>query len=609
MSEYTEYGGSIDETSLSQSDVTGGQGPSKDYDGKRPEDREMWLNAWRDQLAGVRAFGTCLELADINGDGDSKLLIADAQKKLKVFSGTSRVSEYPLLDVPCSICAFYMDYKDEIRRPAVAIASGPYIFIYKNMRAHYKFSLPPLEVSQIEGDVWGSLKAGRVTVQAAIDVLEHARDNGVSLTARSLDLLSLQGEEPRGNFVNEQKNLPLIQQTVITSMTVLNKDKEEHGSVGCMVVGVENGRVLILDSNGASISRKVQLPSTPFLLCATGLLDVEYRILVACRNSSIYTIKNGELLGTIIDVESYPCAMVRVDKSVVVATMANTIHSYHVKGKKQFSIFMPCPITNLCGMNMETQRSAKSVLVALANGEVRMYSGKVLLNRMQMNDVVTSMIFGKYGREDNTLVMTLKSGSIAIKMLPRSANLEPAKGHTTGPPPEQDIPLKVPRKTKLYIEQTHREKEHGVEMHRVFQRELCKLRLQTARAYVKILTDGRGPLSYTAGSSLRLTAHVQGLGPLFKIKLNIQNTGTKALTSIPIVFSFNRELYMMKQACIIIPLLVPSLIYNYEVPVECVDEGGQGSDPIRVFVASATSNVPIITAIVNMPLADALLPT
>ena len=54
------------------------------------------------------------------------------------------------------------------------------------------------------------------------------------------------------------------------------------------------------------------------------------------------------------------------------------------------------------------------------------------------------------------------------------------------------------------------------------QRDLCKLRLSTAKHYVKIITDGQGPVSYAAGASLRLNAQVQGLGPLFKIKLSIQ---------------------------------------------------------------------------------------
>ena len=40
-----------------------------------------------------------------------------------------------------------------------------------------------------------------------------------------------------------------------------------------------------------------------------------------------------------------------------------------------------------------------------------------------------------------------------------------------------DVPLDVPKKTKLYVDQTAREREQPVEMHRIFQRDLCKLRL------------------------------------------------------------------------------------------------------------------------------------
>ena len=65
---------------------------------------------------------------------------------------------------------------------------------------------------------------------------------------------------------------------------------------------------------------------------------------------------------------------------------------------------------------------------------------------------------------------------------------------------DQDIPLNVPKKTKLYVEQTQREREQAIDMHRIFQRDLCKLRLSTARAYVKVLTDGQ--VSYSNYSQL-----------------------------------------------------------------------------------------------------------
>jgi hypothetical protein len=54
-----------------------------------------------------------------------------------------------------------------------------------------------------------------------------------------------------------------------------------------------------------------------------------------------------------------------------------------------------------------------------------------------------------------------------------------------------DTIVQVPKKTRLYVEQTQREREQAADMHRIFQRDLARLRLTTARAYVKILTDGQ----------------------------------------------------------------------------------------------------------------------
>lgn len=36
---------------------------------------------------------------------------------------------------------------------------------------------------------------------------------------------------------------------------------------------------------------QIDLPSVPVFLSVTGLYDVEYRIVVACRNGCIYTLK------------------------------------------------------------------------------------------------------------------------------------------------------------------------------------------------------------------------------------------------------------------------------------------------------------------------------
>ena len=44
------------------------------------------------------------------------------------------------------------------------------------------------------------------------------------------------------------------------------------------------------------------------------------------------------------------------------------------------------------------------------------------------------------------------AGGLDVKILPRTANLE-GGGGTSGPPPEQDIPLDIPKRTAVYIEQ------------------------------------------------------------------------------------------------------------------------------------------------------------
>ena len=587
------------------------EGVTGDVDVVRPpvgkdapkRERNFWLNAWRDHLAGLHAYSSCLELADVNGDGDYKLIVADAGKRLKVFSGTSLATENALMTVPSAVAAFFSDYRDQVRRPNVAVASGPFIFVYKNLRPFYKFTLPLVQLDPAEVATWEALRADTMEAQDAFNALEEAKDRGALLSTRSVDFLACDSLQMKMQFVEDHRAAALQQQTVITAMTVLTKDKDEAGALGCLVVGTEDQHILILDSNGAAIVKKIRLPSVPvFLLCA-GLFDVEYRVIIACRNGVVYCIKNGALQTSTIEPEAQPVAMARYENLIAIATMNNALHYYHVKGRKQSSIYMPCAITNLCSMFNEATRQCKGVVVALANGEVRVYAGKALLNTMQVYDQVTAMRYGRYGREDATLVIVLKSGAMLLKMLPRTVSIDPSGAKAAGAPPEQDMPLKVPKRTNVYVAQTEREKQFGVDMHRVFQHDLCRLRLTTAKAYVNMLSDGKGSSSHTADTSIRLTATVQGLGPIFKLTLNVQNFSPSPLLNIPVIFSFNPTVYSMTQPAMLIPSLVPSLIYNYEAVIECIDPNG-AADSVKVTVCNPNSALPIITAIVALPPCD-----
>eukprot|EP00640_Fibrocapsa_japonica_P000784 CAMPEP_0113937780 /NCGR_PEP_ID=MMETSP1339-20121228/4326_1 /TAXON_ID=94617 /ORGANISM="Fibrocapsa japonica" /LENGTH=585 /DNA_ID=CAMNT_0000940679 /DNA_START=147 /DNA_END=1904 /DNA_ORIENTATION=- /assembly_acc=CAM_ASM_000762 len=578
---------------------------------KKKENASPWLNAWHDPVVGLKAFTSCVRLADLNGDGDYKLVVADRDKRLRIYKGTSTMAEQDLLDAPVAVAHFYTD-NNLPRTPAVAVATGPYVFIYRNLRPYFKFTVPPLDIDPVESGIWNELKNQRVDVPSAVDLLSSARDNGTRLSARSMDLLAIEDEAQRTEYVQAQKNLPHIQQTVVTCMETIKKNSEEDDAVSSLVLGTESKQVLLLDPPGNNIVTGVTLQGIPSMLAVTGLFDVEWRIVAACRDGKIYTIKAGDVrsktaivTGTVIEVETQPVALCRLDKMIYVATMDQHIHCFLLKGKKNFSMSLaPQNITNMEVLAVKKARVVSALLVALDNGEVRLYREKHLVHVLKLDDVVTAMRFGQYGREESTLALLTRSGSLTIKMLQRKANLE-SSSINPGPPPEQDIPLNVPKKTKLYVEMTQREREQAVDMHRMFQRDLCKLRLHTARTYVKIITEGQMGISPVGGASIRLNAQVQGLGPHFKIKVQLQNGGTRSLMKIPLTFVFNRSLYLMRQSQMVLPVLLPGLMCHYEAEIESIDENGT-PDVVKILVLNPSSTVPLVSGIVNMPRSELL---
>lgn len=567
-----------------------------------------WLHAWHDPVAGIKAFSCCVRLADETAEGESKLLIADGDKKLKVYKGTSLYKELALLDVPSAMAVFYSDL-NQPQLPSVAVAAGSFIYIYRNLRPYHKFVLPVVDIAALESEVWSSLKGGKMDPQQAIEALNEARDSGVQLTSRSITLLGMQEAKEQADYVDDHKHNKHEQLTVVTCMETLHKNMSNETAVSMLVVGTESRHVLILDTTGTAILKKLQLPDVPVFMAVTGMYEVEYRIVVSCRNGNIYTIKKGKVIGTVIELETQPCGLEVIDKNIVVGCMDNVIHSFHFKGKKNYSIYLPETIITMCLMNLQSIRNVKALIVALANGEVRLYNKKHLVSTLKSQDVVTAMRFGAYGRQEASLILCYKSGALTIKMLQRQAKLD-VSSEPPGPPPEQDIPLEVPKKTKLYVEQTQRERDQSIDMHRIFQRDLCKMRLSTARSYVKIITDGQGPLSNSGNANLRLDAKVQGLGPLFKLKLSLKNTGSQAVHNTPITLAFNHEIYKVDNAVLWVPVLIPGLDYSYELAIECIDENG-AADAVRVFVCSPSSDktpsaIPAISAIVNMPMSELL---
>uniref|UniRef100_A0A8C0NPK1 Bardet-Biedl syndrome 1 n=3 Tax=Canis lupus TaxID=9612 RepID=A0A8C0NPK1_CANLF len=488
---------------------------SSDSDSGRAESSEAsskWLDAHYDPMANIHTFSSCLALADLHGDGEYKLVVGDLgpsgqHPRLKVLKGPTVLTESPLPALPAAAATFLME-QHEPRTPALALASGPCVYVYKNLKPYFKFTLPQLPPNPLEQDLWNQVK-------------------------------------------------------------------------------------------------EMSLPSVPVFLEVSGQFDVEFRLAAACRNGNIYILRrDSKRPKYCIELSAQPVGLVRVHKVLVVGSNQDTLHGFTHKGKKLWTVQMPAAILTM-NLLEQRSRSLQAVMAGLANGEVHIYHDKALLNVIRTPDVVTSLCFGRYGREDNTLIMTTRGGGLIIKILKRTAVFVEARGEA-GPPPAQAMKLNVPRKTRLYVDQTLREREAGTAMHRTFQTDLYLLRLRAARAYVQALESSLNPVSVTAREPLKLHAVVQGLGPTFKLTLHLQNTSTaRPILGLLVCFLYNEVLYALPRAFFKVPLLVPGLNYPLETFVESLSDKGI-SDIIKVLVLREGQSAPLLSAHINMPVSEGL---
>ena len=200
-----------------------------------------WLHAHYDRMASIKTSSAGTALLDLDGSGEHSLLCADYDDKLRVFSGTRQRSEHPLVDCPVAVCGFYMDEKKP-RVPAVGVASGPHVFVYRNLRPFFKFTAPPVELDPNEHSIWKQAVEGEADAPTIRAMLKAAHDDGAKLSSRSLAMLPMEDEDQLAAHVERVVKFPLRQDTVITCMATMAKMVEEPDAMSSLVIGTESKR-------------------------------------------------------------------------------------------------------------------------------------------------------------------------------------------------------------------------------------------------------------------------------------------------------------------------------------------------------------------------------
>ncbi|KAK3932957.1 Bardet-Biedl syndrome 1 protein-like protein [Frankliniella fusca] len=587
------------------------------------EYEQLWLNAHTDTRAAVYTFSSCIALADLNADGDFKLIVADlgtgsTNVKLKVYKGTSLHSETALLDVPTGVVSFYMD-NSEPRMPAIAVASGSNIYIYKNMRPYFKFSLPSMDVNPMEKDLWLQVRDDQMEVPVLVELLNNLNSEigFAQLSTQSQHLLALDPLNA-ASFVQLYSKNPLKRQTVVTCITTLKKALADEKAVSCLVVGTESGEILVLDPEAFTILEKIKINNqdsstiiVPAVLSAFGLHAVEFRIIAACRDGSLRVARRGWTESKLlVQLPAQPVAMTvsPENASITIALMNQTLQCISKKGKLQWVVTLPAAACALCPIPLPHQ-STTLIAVSLNGGLLQLYNGRQLVDVIKATQSVSGLAFGKFGQEENALIMFTVDGSLLVKILKRTAHFNLQGGGTSAnivPAVAQQIKLQIPKKTRLFLDQTMRERDNCVMMHRTFQRDLFQLRVDVARACVKALQSCNNPISLEGAEPVKLSAQVLGLGPLFKMVIMLQNISASTLIQdVGILFHFDDKMYTMEKPFINVPMLVPGVEYPFETMIRNISELAL-SDQIRVLVVREGQSQPLLAAIINMPVCDLL---
>ena len=77
-----------------------------------------------------------------------------------------------------------------------------------------------------------------------------------------------------------------------------------------LVVGTEEGKLLLLNNQALDSEFTVSLPAVPAFLASSGTRAVQYTIHVACRDGNVYQVQDDKLAPMVISVPALVIGMV-----------------------------------------------------------------------------------------------------------------------------------------------------------------------------------------------------------------------------------------------------------------------------------------------------------
>ncbi|XP_029055928.1 Bardet-Biedl syndrome 1 protein homolog isoform X1 [Osmia bicornis bicornis] len=484
-----------------------------------------WLEAFWEPGAKLYTLPNGVDMLDVTGNGDARLVCVDLgtlaanSAKIRVYKGGDQVTEHNMVNAPCGLVGFYTE-NGEPRSSVLGVGVGSSVFIFKNMRPYFKYTLPFIDVHPKEREIWH--KAGLdeelniLTLANELDLLLKELGAGF-ISPRTLKFLSMD-PNLRPSFVEQYKRIPLIKNNALTAISVIRRDSWTNPASGCLVLGTEFGEVLVLDPRTFCVMDKHLLKWPPVAFACTGLWTGDGRILIVGRDGKIGAIRRGSPVN-LWEKLSAPAVSISTlsNDGVVVAAMDGTLVGFSRKGIKLWCVRVPGAI--LDSVSLPVPQSGLSLLaVSTAGYGIRVYDGKHHVDTLKIMEPVSAMRYGRMGQEERAMAMVTVGGGLCVKILKRTADFS-VHNIMSSSVLNDGSKFLIPKKTRLFMEQTVRERSEAKKIHSTFQQGLLRLRLTVANKAFESLNEGQdmGPRPIT------MEATVLGLGPDYQIRILLTN--------------------------------------------------------------------------------------
>lgn len=122
------------------------------------------------------------------------------------------------------------------------------------------------------------------------------------------------------------------------------------------------------------------------------------------------------------------------------------------------------------------------------------------------------------GQEERTIAMITVGGGLCMKILKRTADFN-VNNSMSNSSSCNTSKFSIPKKTRLFVDQTIRERAEAKKIHNTFQQGFLRLRLTTAKQAFENLSE-----NHTTGPNpITLEANVLGLGPNYMVRILVTN--------------------------------------------------------------------------------------